>query len=200
MKIVKFELSILGIVLLLLSFGLVQLNFARYNYTYVIATMIDKDWLGDSYVVKEVNFQNRCFEKGSVSLRNPKWDVENKILSEYPFFLTSLDMGTKSYFYPGTLIEICLDLKGEKIFPISEGIFHKEYKIDYILDLQYARLSSDDPPVDDYYIEFSSKLEMVGITTEKYRMRKIREFVLFRSLDLIQEYSGITELHSISGS
>lgn len=188
MKLLRIELLIVSLVLLFMLVSQVRIYFGWYNYTEIKATLTDKDYMGAPYVVKEVNFQNRCFEDGKIVRKPLIWEAD-KILDDYPFFHTTFSFDGIKYTSEGKLIELCIEISKENIDTIHAGLFSNEMILDYEVDVKWSPMSYGTfSETDDYFIKYNSKFSTAGLGSAEYKRQKIREFVLRRSLDAIEEY------------
>ncbi|MDG2449692.1 MAG: hypothetical protein P8M34_08635 [Saprospiraceae bacterium] len=188
MKLLKIEFLCISILALILLLGQVRLHFGWYNYSNIRTTIADKDWMGAPYIVKEVNFQNRCFEDGHIFRKPFIWDAE-QILKDYPFFLTTLKTPEHTYTSDGKLLELCLEIVDQKIDTVKQNWFSYSLQIHYKVDVKWEpMIFSRYSPTEDYEIIFTSDLSTSGIGSKEYKKQQIREFVIRRALDSIVEY------------
>lgn len=188
MKLFKIEFLLISAIALFVLVGQVRVNFGWYNYSNIRSTLADKDWMGAPYIVKEVNFQNRCFEDGHLFRKPLKWNAD-EILEDYPFFLTSLSIEDQTYHSDGKLLELCLDIVVESIDTVNQNWFSSDFKIHYKVDVKWEPMFfSRYNPTNDYEIEFTAQLSTTGLGSKKYKRQQIREFVIRRTLDTIVEY------------
>ncbi|MEE9374470.1 MAG: hypothetical protein V3V00_15550 [Saprospiraceae bacterium] len=198
MKHIKVEILALVLIIAFIGIAKIKVYFAYYNYTYITATVADNNWKGAPYVVKEVNFQNRCFEIGDIVNGTYKFKGD-EILNKYNFFSTTLNIGNEKYHSDGNLLDLCIELNNEQIDIVSDGLFTKELELKYLIDVQWSPRKDINHvnEVDDYYVTYSSKLSLAGFTSLEYEKQKIREFVIRKIMDAILEYSRYDELNKI---
>ena len=195
MKFIKVELFILLTIIVLALLFQYRLSFAWYNYTEVKTTLIDKDWMGAPYIVKEVNFLNRCFEDADLYRGKYKWDALD-ILESYPFLLSKLKRDDDHLISNGDLLELCIEMGEENITLNKVNLFNKEILIDIKFDVQWQPLvPMQFGETDDYYVHFESKLSLTIFGSLDYSLEKVREFALIKSLDAISEYGSLKTIH-----
>lgn len=178
---------------LILLVGQVRVYFGWYNYTNVRATIADKNWMGAPYIVKEVNFQNRCFEDGHIFRKPYKWNAE-ALLADYPYFMTQLSTPENIYYSDGRFLELCMEIVEEKIDTTHKNWLSQDMVINYKIDVQWEPLvMSRFNSTDDYEIKFSCNFSSVGLGSSEYKKQQIREFVIRRALDSVVEYGDLND-------
>jgi len=192
MKIFKIELCILTLILIGVLVSNIKIGLGYYHFHEIQTALFDKDWEGiPDYIVKELHFQDRAYEDADCYMSKYTCDTE-EVISDFPHILLRITHEDYVSNPPIGFLEVCLDITEENITPSKKKLFSKELELHYVFDVAMNPMipmwiSSKD----DYKLEYHSKLTWNGVGSAQYQKEKIREFVLRKCLENLQEYGQL---------
>jgi hypothetical protein len=188
MSVFRIEIVAILVLLMACTIGGIGVHAARFSYSDIVITLVNPDWKGSPYIIKELNLANSSYDDGGLTYRGFQGQIDPSIIQKYSHYRSSVHDENKWLLTVGSEYDLCLAPRNGEIKLMNKGIFRKEFEIEYVFDISYHSLRNPRYVTSHNEVQFHCKMRLDGIASSNFREKEIKEFMLHRIFALMNEY------------